>query len=69
MVLRVADLRAKGIDVIATPLEDNPGHVELPQLTANNRDEPESVEIKDLLARLTIDVLGPFPPQILAVNP
>jgi len=60
-VLRVEDLRANGIEVVAEPVLGNPGHAVIPDLTYGNRRSDQSLEWKVLLAHeLTIDVHGPF---------
>lgn len=59
--LRVGDLRKHGMDVIPKPLEDNPGHAEIPELTYQNKNTDQSKERKVLLAhQLTLRVDGPF---------
>ncbi len=58
--LRVGDLRAEGIEIRLKPLKDNPGHVELPQLTAENRKTDKGLELQKKLTNLTIRVEGPF---------
>ncbi len=61
-VLRAADLRARGIEVVSRPLSGNPGHAELPQLRYENRRNPEPEELQVMLAReLCVRVVGPFP--------
>jgi hypothetical protein len=57
---RVRDLRARGIDVIARPTPENPGHVVLPGLRADNRKTNDAVEIMDFLARNVVQIFGPF---------
>lgn len=59
-VLRVGDLRAHGISLESRPLQDNPGHAELPDLRADNRNEDKAIAIKDALVRLVLEVQGPF---------
>lgn len=63
--LRVGDLRAHGITIVASPIADtDPGHVHLPQLKSANRDSNEVKSLSKLLAdELTIEVLGPFSPS------
>lgn len=63
--LRVKDLRAHNIAIVASPIPDtDPGHVHLPQLNSGNRKSNEVKSLSKLLAdELTIEVLGPFPPS------
>jgi hypothetical protein len=59
--LRVGDLRAAGIDVVAAPVPGNPGHVELPSLRTDNRNSDKALELRQRLANeLTLRVHGPF---------
>ncbi len=58
--LSVRTLRENRIDVVAKPLDDNPGHAELPQLTYENRKSKPSQEIMVLLAHKLVEhVHGP----------
>ena len=62
-VLRAGDLRQHGIDVAPrpnTPDGHDPGHAELPGLTAENRDTDSALERKLALSTLTLQVQGPF---------
>ena len=60
-VLRVGDLRAHGIEVVARPVEGILGHAEITNLTAANRDSDKAKGIMELLAeRLCLRVEGPF---------
>jgi hypothetical protein len=60
-VLRVADLRAAGIDVLPRPTENDPGHAELPGLNYADRKTDQVKEWEQLLAaRLTLRVEGRF---------
>ena len=61
-VLRAGDLRERGIEAEPRPGPGDPGHVELPQLTSENRLAPESQERQVLLTELSLRVEGPFPP-------
>jgi len=64
-VLRVGDLQARGIDVVAAPLEGNPGHAEIPRLTYEGAHQTAGQEIMVLLANeLALRVEGPFPAVI-----
>ncbi len=60
---RAGDLRRHGIEVEPRPEPDEPGHAELPGLTCLNRLEPEALERKVRLARLPLQVHGPFLPE------
>jgi len=63
-VLRAGDLRASGIEVVARPLESDPGHAEIPALTYQDRKTDRVLEWKVLLAlKLCLRVEGPFPRQ------
>lgn len=68
-ILRVGDLRSHGIEVVARALPDNPGHAEIPSLTAANRRSDAAEECKRALARLTIRVEGPFIPPAHSDSP
>jgi len=64
-VLRVGDLRARGIDVVAAPVEGNPGHAEIPCLTYEGAQGTPCRETMVLLANeLTLRVEGPFPAAV-----
>jgi len=60
-VLRAGDLRRRGIAVEPRPGPNDPGHAELPGLTCDNRLSREGLECKVLLAKLCLEVRGPFP--------
>lgn len=60
-LLNTSDLRHAGIEVVPKPLSESPGHCELPQLNANDRDSARVIELCEILAEdLTFDVQGPF---------
>ncbi len=60
-VLRVGDLRARGLDVASRPIEGNPGHAEITALTYDDRRSDWSKERQvELAHKLTLDVKGPF---------
>jgi hypothetical protein len=60
-VLRAADLKKHGIEVVPRPIEEMPGHAEIVNLTAANRDSEEATILMVLLARdLCLRVEGPF---------
>ncbi|HET6883905.1 MAG TPA: hypothetical protein VFI31_27370 [Pirellulales bacterium] len=60
-VLPVAKLLDAGLTVVPRPLPENPGHVELIDLTYANRKSDASLGIMTSLAeKLTTDVQGPF---------
>ena len=60
-VLRAGDLRSKGIEISARPLEEDPGHAEIPGLTYQNRHDDRALEWKVLLSQeLCLRVEGPF---------
>ena len=62
-VLRAGDLRAKGIEVVPRPSQEDPGHAELPGLRYENRREVHAEEWQEVLANeLCLRVEGPFPP-------
>lgn len=61
-ILRVEDLRKHGIEPVLKPIEGNPGHVETPGLTYENRKTDRCLKwMKCLAHELTIEVRGPFP--------
>lgn len=59
--LSAAELIRNGIQIQFSPTEIDPGHCLLSQLRSDNRDEIESIEIRDLLVRLNPLIHGPFP--------
>lgn len=59
-VLRTRELRSNGFRVEPRPREDDPGHVELPDLTCDNRESDEALERKSRLTKLCERVDGPF---------
>lgn len=60
-VLRAGDLRTAGISVVARPLENDPGHAEIEDLTYENRKTDQARGRQKLLAEcLTLCVKGPF---------
>ena len=63
-VLKVADLRAAGIEVVPVPqLPSDPGHAEAPSVTSANRKLTPSRENIQLLRSLVVEVVGPFDGQ------
>jgi hypothetical protein len=59
--LRAGELRAAGIDVVPSPVPDDPGHAEIPSLNYDQRKSRRAVEQRELLAgRLCLKVEGPF---------
>jgi len=62
-VLNAEQLRKRGIGVVPRPSAVIPGHVEIPTLTASNRDTDEAMSIMVTLAHeLCLRVEGPFLP-------
>jgi hypothetical protein len=60
-VMRVRDLRQRGIRVNADPLANKPGHALLPDMNSANRKSDSVAERMRVLAHeLTIEVLGPY---------
>jgi len=60
-VLRAGDLIKEGIHIVPRPDPPHgPGHIELPGLTCENRLTSEALERKLALARLCLQVEGPF---------
>jgi len=61
--LRVADLRALGLDVIPTPEEGGPAHGSIPQLSAVRYKESR-MEVMELASRVACEICqsinGPF---------
>jgi hypothetical protein len=64
--LRASQLREHGIEPVPRPILDSdppdPGHAELPCLTAGNRRTDQALEYKLRLASLCFEIQGPFPP-------
>jgi len=61
-VLRAGDLRRLGMEVLPAPLENDPGHCEIVELTYDNRKAMPFREWQVLLAeQLCLRVEGPFP--------
>lgn len=69
-VLKVSELRARGIEVAPRPLhaddphhpDYDPGHAELPQITYSQRHTNDVMQLMEMLAtELCSDVQGPFP--------
>lgn len=69
-VFRVCDLQNRGIEVVPRPIhpedpespEYDPGHAEIPALTAQSRGSTPAEEAKLSMATLAIEVKGPFIP-------
>jgi hypothetical protein len=62
-VLRAADLRARGMHVVPSPRDGDPGHAEIEDLRYDNRKSDEAEGWKVAMAnKLWIEVLGPFLP-------
>lgn len=70
-VFLAIDLRQRGIDVVPRPIhpedpgspEYDPGHAEIPALTAQSRGSTPAEEAKLSMATLAIEVKGPFIPM------
>lgn len=62
-VLRVGDLRQRGIEIVPRPHADDPGHAELPDLNSANRQTARVRELQRILVELCRSVQGPFPPE------
>lgn len=63
-VLKTGDLRKAGIVVEPRPDAATPGHVELPQLRADNQKSTDCRELMQKLAQsLWLSVEGPFYPE------
>lgn len=61
-VLRAGDLRRHGIEVKPSPLENDPGHAELPALTHASKKSHQVKDFQKLLAeKLCLRIEGPFP--------
>lgn len=64
-VLKAGDLRKLGFDVVPRPNDVINGHVEIPALTASNRDTDSALNIMTALAnKLCLRVEGPFSPPV-----
>jgi hypothetical protein len=46
--------------VVAMPIPGDPGHAEIPELNAANRKDSRTLELEQILANLSTDVIGPF---------
>ena len=63
LAMRAGNLRAAGIEVVPMPLDDLPGHAELPSLAFKDAESELSVQQRELLAdRLVEAIHGPFMP-------
>ena len=61
-VLRAGELRRLGMEIVPRPLDDDPGHCEIAELTFANRKSMPFAEWQALLAeQLCLRVEGPFP--------
>ncbi len=61
-VLRARDLRRAGMEIVPSPLENDPGHCEIADLTFANRRAMPLAEWQALLAeQLCLRIEGPFP--------
>ena len=58
--LRAGDLRRLGIAVEPRPLDNDPGHAELPDLNSGNRKTTSTIERQHVLAKNHLGVEGPF---------
>ena len=60
-VLRAGDLRATGMQVVPRPVEGNPGHAEIANLTYDERKSRRAIEWQFLLAhKLCRGIQGPY---------
>ena len=65
-VLRVGDLRQKGITVVPRPEVPDGydlGHAELPDLNSGNRKTDRTLELQRLFTQVCLRVEGPFSPS------
>jgi hypothetical protein len=59
--VRAGDLRKSGLRVVPRPIDGNPGHAEIENLTASIRDSNEGLTFAMQLAeKHCYDVIGPF---------
>jgi len=59
--LRAGDLKREGIRLVPAPVDDTPGHAEIPSLKYENPESDASLEIRQLLAdKLVVKIHGPF---------
>ena len=64
-VLRAGELRRLGMNVVPRPLEDDPSHCEIADLTFGNRKTMPFAEWQALLAeQLCLRIEGPFPQNV-----
>ena len=61
--LRVRDIRCNKMDVVPRPIPGVNGHVEISDLTLDQRDTPEGIGFANVLASLCFHVHGPFVAQ------
>lgn len=59
-VLSVRRMRAAGVEITPRPLESHPGHVEVAELTFENRRTDRSRELVQCLRDCVIAIEGPF---------
>lgn len=65
LALHVGELRDEGIAIVPRPLDDLPGHAEIPSLAYQDPEPNISVQHRRLLAdRLVTAIHGPFVPKI-----
>lgn len=57
--LSVAALREIGLDVIPSPLPDNPGHAEIPQIRTSTNKQTRPIQIQ-IAESLILRIYGPF---------
>lgn len=63
LALRAGDLRAAGMEIVAKPQDDLPGHAEIPSLAYQQPESDLSVQQRRLLAdQLVTAIHGPFVP-------
>lgn len=59
-VLKAGELRRHGIAVAPRPLQDDPGHAELPDLNSADRKTDRVLQFQQILVQLHLRVEGPF---------
>lgn len=63
-VLRAGELKRLGMNIVPRPLDDDPGHCEIAELTYANRKAMPYAERQALLAeQLCLRIEGPFPKE------
>lgn len=63
VVLNAGILQQSGIRIEPRPLEEDPGHAELPDLTCHTKETDEAIQKMKTLTKIFSRIEGPFPLQ------